>query len=793
VLILLAAASATLPGGAVAEQASQPTSPVAGHIATGDFHTCAVIPALNSAVRCWGFGGNGQLGYGNTDSIGDDEEPARAGPVDLGAGRVAKAVSNGNVHTCALLDDGAVRCWGFGRNGRLGYGNTDTIGDDEAPASAGPVDLGRPAKAISAGSGHTCAVLDDDTVRCWGFGLDGRLGYGDTEDIGDDDDETPGSAGPVNLGEGRTAKAISAGGSHTCALLDNDTIRCWGFAGNGRLGYGNTNDIGRTAATTPDTVGPVKLGEGRTAKAISAGLGHTCAVLDNGAVRCWGAGGSGRLGYGNTDSIGDNETPDMVEPVKIGEGRAAKAITAGAEHTCAVLDNDTVRCWGFGAFGQLGYGNGDAIGDNEDPGAVGPVELGPRRTAAAISAGDLHTCAVLDDTSVRCWGAGANGRLGYCEETIIGDDESPGAVGPVDLGVPGMAADGCPASPPPPDQPAPPQSVPPASSAPSAPSAPPVPSASPEPLPPPGPPLTEPQRQTEVDSFGGWAAWSAFEEGVGYRLVLRGPGGNIAPASVEPRSVPFDVDLGPSEDDGVVAAYSRCEQEPDSYGAGGVLLRTTGRGCDIFRLDVLGGGETKLEGASTDQSSEYLPSIWRDSVAFARVFEQREGRRGDLPYLYVRPLEGGTSERQPGGSRGDDGLPGPTGLDLYGRRMSFTWEWRDGDRLRSELRLDTVGGDNELIKRLGSQGAPANIVTPTGDRGRIYAGAVRLFEDRHEDRLLRLRISTNEFSEAPLQGPPLVGVGAYEGNFLLATADDPRQAPECGPGGCLISPLDISD
>ena len=86
-----------------------------------------------------------------------------------------------------------------------------------------------------------------------------------------------------------------------------------------------------------------------------------------------------------------------------------------------------------------------------------------------------------------------------------------------------------------------------------------------------------------------------------------------------------------------------------------------------------------------------------------------------------------------------------------------------GDRLRSELRLDAVGGDHELIKRLGSQEAPANIVTPTGNRGRIYAGAVRLFEDRHEDRLLRLRISTDEFSEAPAAGPAPGGPGRLRG------------------------------
>jgi hypothetical protein len=208
-------------------------------------------------------------------------------------------------------------------------------------------------------------------------------------------------------------------------------------------------------------------------------------------------------------------------------------------------------------------------------------------------------------------------------------------------------------------------------------------------------------------------------------------------------------------------------------------------------LDVVGGQESKLEGASTDQASEFLPSIWRDRVAFARVFEQRAGRRGELPYLYVRPLEGGKSDRQPGGSRGDDGLPGPTGLDLYGRRMSLTWEWRDGDRLRSELRLDTVGAGHQLIDRVGSREAPANIFTPVGDRGRIFAGARRLGADS-QNRVLRFRISTREYTQALVQGPPLVGLGTtFKDIFVLATADDPRQAPQCGAGGCFITPLDI--
>ena len=438
--------AAALAGPAAGEQASQPTSPEAGYLALGNFHSCA----LNvSTVRCWGYGVNGQLGYGDVRSIGDDEVPSSVGPVDLDPGPgvgTAEAIGAGSVHTCALLTGGTVRCWGFGGNGRLGYGNTDVIGDNEAPGSVGPVDLDPgpgvgTVKAISAGNGHTCAVLDGGAVRCWGFNLEGRLGYGNTDAIGDD--EAPGSAGPVDLDPGPgfgAAKAVATGGFHTCALLEAGAVRCWGFGGSGRLGYGNIADIGRTPETKPDTVGPVDLDPGPgtgIAKAITAGTGHTCAILENGSVRCWGSNGSGQLGYGNTRNIGDDEIPAAVLPVDLGSNRTAKAIRAGGEHTCALLDDDSVRCWGYAGFGQLGYGNTNDIGDDEAPGSVGPVDLDPGPgfgTAKAISAGTLHTCARLSDDSVRCWGRGSNGRLGYCDERTIGENETPGSVGPVHLG-----------------------------------------------------------------------------------------------------------------------------------------------------------------------------------------------------------------------------------------------------------------------------------------------------------------------------------------------------------------------
>ncbi len=468
-----------LPAGAAAEQASRPTSTASARLDTGGRQACAFL--ANDSVRCWGYGEEGELGYGNKDTIGDDETPGSVGPVNLGGGRTATAIGAGDVHTCALLADSNVseasnvRCWGFGGNGRLGYGNTSNIGDDtgETPGSVAPVDLGagRPAVSISAGGAHSCVVLqdantpNDSNARCWGFGDNGELGYGNTadrelrrlppENIGDD--EPAGSGGPVNLGSNRRAVAISAGARHTCALLDDGNVRCWGLGGNGELGYGNTSNIGDNFNETPGTVEPVNLGTGRTAAAISAGDFHTCALLDDSNVpddsnvRCWGFGGNGGLGYGNTNTIGDDpgETPGSAGPVDLGAGRTAVAISAGGTHTCALLEDtnapgdSNVRCWGYGASGQPGYGNTNTIGDNETPGSAGPVDLGTGRRATAISAGGRHTCARLDDGNVRCWGYGANGRLGNCSPNNIGDDELPGSIGPIDLETPGA---GCPTS-----------------------------------------------------------------------------------------------------------------------------------------------------------------------------------------------------------------------------------------------------------------------------------------------------------------------------------------------------------
>ena len=167
---------------------------------------------------------------------------------------------------------------------------------------------------------------------------------------------------------------------------------------------------------------------------ITAGDDHTCALLDSGVVRCWGWGGVGQIGYGNIDSIGDNETPATSGDVDV--GGTVTQIDAGDARTCAVLDTGNLRCWGSGLFSNLGYGNPNSnVGDNETPASAGSVDIGG--TITQVAAGTFHTCALLTTGTVRCWGSSSNGMLGYGNTTIIGDDETPASAGGVDVVDPG--------------------------------------------------------------------------------------------------------------------------------------------------------------------------------------------------------------------------------------------------------------------------------------------------------------------------------------------------------------------
>jgi len=410
--------------------------------AVGASASCVLLD--NGIVNCWGSNSFAQLAGFETSPVGDNETAHITGGVQLPGERTATQIAMGNSHACAVLDNAGVTCWGVGTNGKLGYGNVNDIGDNESPAAnpvnGGLVSLpsGRSAVSVTVGDQHTCALLDNSQITCWGDAADGQLGYGNTNDIGDNEQPSgnPVNGGIVPLPAGRTARAVTAGAGFTCALLDNWQVACWGSNIFGEIGYGNTNNIGdnETPATNPVNGGVVPLPAGHTATAVVAGRFHTCAVLDNAQLSCWGDGFAGKLGYGNQNTIGNSLTP-ATNPVNGGlvplpAERSVLSVGAGQDHTCAVLDNGTVSCWGDGADGRLGYGSLTDIGDNETP-ADNPVNFGfvslpGGRAAVSVQLGILHTCALLDDGTVACWGnSGSAGRLGYGNTLIIGDNEFP--------------------------------------------------------------------------------------------------------------------------------------------------------------------------------------------------------------------------------------------------------------------------------------------------------------------------------------------------------------------------------
>lgn len=397
-------------------------------IRAGDNHTCALYN--DGTMSCWGLGSAGQLGYGSSANVGDD--PARlpriAGKVPV-VGLGSKLAVGGN-HTCAVLEDGYVSCWGENEFGQLGYNTTFDVGDTEAISSYGYVNLGGAAIKIAAGGSHTCAMMETGGVRCWGRNNYGQLGYSHTKNLGDD--EQIWKEGEVVVGS--PVKDLALGAEHTCALLQNGSVRCWGRNDFGQLGVSSTTVYGNTSATAASMAPLVNL-SGATVLQLSAGAQHTCALLSTGGIRCWGRNDVGQLGNGtsgNGTNIGDNEPPGL----DITLGGKALQVAAGQSHTCALLESGAIKCWGLASSGQLGYGNTTQL---TAPPTTATVDL-DGATAFQVSTGANHTCALLSTGKARCWGSTTNGQLGYGYKTVVGgannnvgDNESPAAAGDVPL------------------------------------------------------------------------------------------------------------------------------------------------------------------------------------------------------------------------------------------------------------------------------------------------------------------------------------------------------------------------
>ncbi|HVI00363.1 MAG TPA: hypothetical protein VM869_16715, partial [Enhygromyxa sp.] len=399
-------------------------------LSAGGRHTCALIEG--GRVRCWGEGALGITGLGNVIDIGDDESPSASVDIPLPGAAISIEAGEGNV--CALFDDDALRCWGLGASGQLGHGNNDSLGDDETHEALAAIDLGDPPDQYSAGGAHVCVRFATNELRCFGRNADGQLGIGSNQNIGDN--ELPSSIGVITLGA--PALAVAAGGDHSCAVTNDLELICWGRGGRGQLGYGNTTTFGNDNGESPSMAGivdlyPASLPLGTTLEQVSLGKEHSCALFSSGDVLCWGRNDHGQLGQANTDDWGDDEgeAPSGLMPIDL--GGSAVAIGAGLNHSCALLEDGDVRCWGLNDKGQLGLGQMgvDKVGDDEAPSSVAAIDLGG--PAIELTVGWEHSCARVGAQDILCWGDNPEGRLGYGHTNRIGDDETPASAGAIDL------------------------------------------------------------------------------------------------------------------------------------------------------------------------------------------------------------------------------------------------------------------------------------------------------------------------------------------------------------------------
>ena len=314
-----------------------------------------------------------------------------------------QSIAPGQTHTCALTTDGNVKCWGYGGDGLLGNGSTDnrTTPVDVLTSSTDENPLSD-IETISVGTYHTCALTTDGHAKCWGRAYYQALGDGTNINRTTPVDVHTSSTDENPLSD---IEAISVGTYHTCALTTDGHAKCWGNGSYGKLGNGATHTKStpvnvRTSPTDPNPLSDIET--------ISNGSHHTCALMTNGQIKCWGYGGDGQLGNGSTD----NRTTPVDVLTSSGPLSDITAISAGNRHTCALTINGNVKCWGPSGWGQLG--NGSGFGNSLTPVNVHTSSTNSDSLSdiAAISAGGNHTCALRVNGNVKCWGQGVSGQLG---------------------------------------------------------------------------------------------------------------------------------------------------------------------------------------------------------------------------------------------------------------------------------------------------------------------------------------------------------------------------------------------
>jgi alpha-tubulin suppressor-like RCC1 family protein len=333
--------------------ASFQVAAIGSPLALGDNHSCGILADGN--VKCWG-----------TTNSGVSDLNALTGSISIAAG------SDSN---CALSTAGTVTCWGSNAAHQGGTGSNSL---NRIPAGTVPGLTG--VTAIGAAYGAYCAVLADKTVKCWG----NNSTYSNQLPIAGTSVPSPtlipGLTDVASLGMGQEG--------HSCVVKTNGTVACWGNNGRGQVGDGTT--------VTPRT-SPVAVAGLTNVAAVSANGQSTCALKYDGSVSCWGSNFYYQLGNGT--GLNSNT------PVPVTGLTEAVALSLGREHACALKEDGTVACWGRAVFGSLGDGK---VGDGKVP----VIVSGLTNIVAIGSSNSWNSCALKNTGETFCWGYNANAALG---------------------------------------------------------------------------------------------------------------------------------------------------------------------------------------------------------------------------------------------------------------------------------------------------------------------------------------------------------------------------------------------
>ena len=325
-------------------------------LAAGGSHTCTRDAA--GALYCFGLSGVGQLGL--------PQESVQTTPARVSGLPKIRQVVAGRYFTCVLEVSEHVTC--FGDRGQLG----------DEPPTGGPTPHPLPFEGvvqITAGANHACALTKSGEAFCWGGNIKGQLGDGVTLEY---------QVAPVRVAGLKNASALEAGNAHTCALLEDGQVVCWGDNHYGQLGDGSTED--RPAPTPVAGLTHVT--------ALSAGEYFTCALLEDGHVMCFGRNDQGQLGDGTTE--------DRPKPTRVHINQV-QVLSAGERHTCLCTSKGELYCFGDNGSGRLGF---------ESEGSVAtPTKVKLPSPCLSVSAGSMHTCVLAEDESVYCMGQN-DGQLG---------------------------------------------------------------------------------------------------------------------------------------------------------------------------------------------------------------------------------------------------------------------------------------------------------------------------------------------------------------------------------------------